>query len=367
MARKIRILSIDGGGIRGIVPATILNYIELKIQELTQNPNARIADYFDLLAGSSTGGVLSMFYLMPNPNATSGPNSKYTAGEALQFYEQFGPRVFKHSSKFSWFGLRKIFDATAYSSKGLEAVYDHIFGNLHMYELLKPCLIGSYNLVHQQAVFFSSHESRVNMRDYRVADVARSTSAVPTVFPPARIKNLATGELMINLDGGVVANNPAMCAFAEARNGNFNAVEFPKTEDMLLLSLGTGSGKVKLPALAKAGSWGAEKWARVAPQIMLDASDQPVHYQLKQLFDQLPRPFNQQYKRIDVPLYHGAYAGELTDTAPSNITNLKEAAQKALEQALIDSEEQLGLDRFVELLIEPENSAHFYYSKPTSS
>jgi uncharacterized protein len=64
--RKARILSLDGGGMRGIIPATVLEYVENKIIELTKNPNARIADYFDMVAGTSTGGILCAFYLTPN-------------------------------------------------------------------------------------------------------------------------------------------------------------------------------------------------------------------------------------------------------------------------------------------------------------
>ena len=60
---KVRILSIDGGGIRGIIPAVILNYIEKGLQRQSGNPNATLADYFDLVAGTSTGGILACFYL----------------------------------------------------------------------------------------------------------------------------------------------------------------------------------------------------------------------------------------------------------------------------------------------------------------
>ena len=64
--KKVRILSLDGGGMRGIIPATVLEYVENKIIEITKNKNARLADYFDLVAGTSTGGILSAFYLTPS-------------------------------------------------------------------------------------------------------------------------------------------------------------------------------------------------------------------------------------------------------------------------------------------------------------
>ena len=64
MSRKVRILSIDGGGIRGVIPAVILNYIEKGLRRQSGNRNATLADYFDLVAGTSTGGILACFYAM---------------------------------------------------------------------------------------------------------------------------------------------------------------------------------------------------------------------------------------------------------------------------------------------------------------
>ena len=66
MKRKIRVLSIDGGGIRGIIPAKIMIKIEELLQEYSQNPNTRISDYFDLIAGTSTGSILAGLYLCPD-------------------------------------------------------------------------------------------------------------------------------------------------------------------------------------------------------------------------------------------------------------------------------------------------------------
>ena len=81
MKRKIKILSIDGGGIRGIIPAVILNYIEKGLQTQSGNPNATLADYFDLVAGTSTGGILSCFYLLP-PAPDNPCHSRYFASDS---------------------------------------------------------------------------------------------------------------------------------------------------------------------------------------------------------------------------------------------------------------------------------------------
>src|ERR1700759_2639717 len=92
MGRTIKILSIDGGGIRGILPATFLSILEERLQEITGNVNLRLAQCFDMLAGTSTGGLLSCMYLTPDEDAPSA--SKYTARQALEFYLGYGNSAF---------------------------------------------------------------------------------------------------------------------------------------------------------------------------------------------------------------------------------------------------------------------------------
>ena len=77
---KVKILSIGGGGIRGIIPAVILDYLEKCLQQRSGNPNATLADYFDLFAGTSTGGILACYYILP-PAPGSPCHSRYSASE----------------------------------------------------------------------------------------------------------------------------------------------------------------------------------------------------------------------------------------------------------------------------------------------
>lgn len=261
--KKVRILSIDGGGIRGVIPAVIISYIEKKLIEFSKNPNARIADYFDMIVGTSTGGILTCFYLTPNPDK-KGPSSKYTAEQALEFYSKYGYSIFNKSKRKSWFGLRQLANATQYSAKNLEKIFHERFGDLKMSQLLQKSLVTSYcmgasidgkNTRGKSAVFFDSFDPP-NERDFFVRDVVRSTSAAPTYFPPAKIENLANRERMTNIDGGVFANNPSMCAYSEARSTKFKTQTNPTASEMLLLSLGTGGGQFSLPPVKNSKTWG---------------------------------------------------------------------------------------------------------------
>ena len=135
--------------------------------------------------------------------------------------------------------------AVKFYPRNLEKLLHEKLGDLKMSELIKPCLITTYNMAQKSSFFFTSIEDTAK-REFFVHDVLRSTSAAPTYFPPAKIKNLATGpqketscNSMINLDGGVFANNPTMCAYAEARNTNFKerAVNEPSATDMHILTM----------------------------------------------------------------------------------------------------------------------------------
>ena len=81
---KIRMLSIDGGGIRGIIPATVIVYIEKQIRKITGNDDAKIGEYLDMIAGTSTGGILACLYLTPETTGTN--KAKFSAGVALDLY-----------------------------------------------------------------------------------------------------------------------------------------------------------------------------------------------------------------------------------------------------------------------------------------
>src|SRR5512136_361904 len=103
MSEFIRILSIDGGGIRGIIPGQILALLEDKLQKRTGNPEARIADFFDFIAGTSTGGILTCIYLCPDPQNPARP--RFTAQEAVEFYLQRGKKIF---SRTLWQKIRSL-------------------------------------------------------------------------------------------------------------------------------------------------------------------------------------------------------------------------------------------------------------------
>ena len=347
--KKVRILSLDGGGIRGIIPATVIKYAEEYLQK--KEPETTIAHHFDLIAGTSTGGILTGIYLIPQSESEN--KAKFSASEALDFYVKEGYNIFNASKLSNWKRLWGLIDATRYSPRYLEYLLKEKTGDVLMSELLKPCLITTYNMMNKSAFFFTSNEDETK-REFFVRDVLRSTSAAPTYFPPAKIKNQAPNVKneaanMINLDGGVFANNPMMCAYAEARNTNFedrNNNE-PTASDMYILSLGTGGGGFQLKSVEKSSKWGLLKWGTVITSIMMDGSVDTVAFQMNEIHGTLLPNDPGTYMRIDTPIDARDYNSDMADASPENIDKLLIAGEKTLEHAKAN-----GFDKFLDGLLD---------------
>lgn len=361
--KKVRILSLDGGGIRGIIPATVVQYIEEQIQIKTKNENARVADYFDMIVGTSTGGLLTGFYLKPNQNPTpGGPISDYKAEDALKLYTNRGYDIFNKSKKKAY-AIRQLVNATKYDPTVLEEILRSHFQvsdekggkrDMMMHELLLPCTVTTYNMNNRSSLFLRStdDERGDGPRHYKVWEALRSTSAAPTYFPPAAIYNYAKPvtdkNKLYNLDGGVFANNPTMCAYAEARNMTFperGINEPPTAKQMLILSIGTGGGNFALDGYQKASKWGVISWAKSIPNIMMDGSIDTTNYQMRQIYTTLNKEHHDSYLRVDVLPKDRKYEADMADASDSNIEDLKKAGQKTVE------EYKQHLDHFIDRII----------------
>lgn len=352
--KKVRILSLDGGGIRGIIPATIVKYIEDEIRK-KEGDEKRLADYFDMVVGTSTGGMLAGFYLTKNPKGTV-PSTEFEAQQALDLYMKKGVNIFNDSKYFSWFGMRQLVNAVQYNPKVLENLLEDNFGDNMMHDLLKPCTITTYNLNRKKAFFIRSEDHSTRNRTFKVKDALRSTSAAPTYFPPAKIQNHAEklnkneDKFMYNIDGGVFANNPTLCAYSEARNMTFKdqGVEFPTGAQMLIVSIGTGGGNFELADLNKSSKWGVIKWAKATPNIMMDGSIDTVDYQMKQLYGTMEADHQKNYLRIDVPQDFRKYEADMADASKENCENLMIAGEKTRDFYKKD------LDAMIDRLIKGE-------------
>jgi patatin-like phospholipase/acyl hydrolase len=349
MTKKITILSIDGGGIRGILPGVIVAYIEERLQKKTANKNARISDYFDLLAGTSTGGILTCMYVAPNDKG----RPKFTAQEAVDLYLQNGEKIFSipfGRKILNWFGL---FEAK-YPVKNIEQILHEKLKDIKLSDVLKPCLITAYDIFQRKTFFFNKIDITKggNTRDYFLRDIARSTSAAPTYFKPAKIES-AYGAPLYLVDGGMFANNPSMCAYAEARTLKFSEIlkhkdkpNCPTATEMIMVSIGTGSQGEPYP-YSKAKRWGVVGWLKPIIDILMSGNSETVHYELGQLFRAVDTENRKNYFRLEPTVGTAKNAMDLATTV--NMKALEKAGKTYVSNNI------KTLDKIVDLLIENQN------------
>ncbi|KAA8528561.1 hypothetical protein F0562_035916 [Nyssa sinensis] len=199
----ITILSIDGGGIRGIIPATVLAFLESQLQEL-DGEDARLADYFDVIAGTSTGGLVTAMLTAPDKNN----RPLYAAKDIKSFYLENSPKIFPQ--KWGIYGsirnMLKSLTGPKYNGKYLHKLIRDKLGEARLHDTL-------------------THAKNSPSLDAKLSDICISTSAAPTYLPAHYFKNEDTeGNIReFNLiDGGVAANNPALVAISQVTNEIFD-------------------------------------------------------------------------------------------------------------------------------------------------
>lgn len=236
------ILSIDGGGMKGYVPTSVLMALEGKAGK-------PCSEIFDMVAGTSIGGICASLIAV-------GKN----AGDVLQFFTSDGPKIFGHHQFLSHLGLFR----PKYAAGPLEECLKTRFAGARLFDTKKPLIVTAFDLTSYSPVFFKSVGSDKN---YALWEICRATSAAQTYFPAFTLDD------MVLWDGGNVVNNPAVCAVAEA-------MKLWPDERLRVLSLGCGSVSSRLPphVLINAGL------IRVALEtlgLLFDANDELPDYILK--------------------------------------------------------------------------------------
>lgn len=267
-AQTVRILSIDGGGIRGLVPAVFLDYIETKLRGKLK-VDVRIAECFDIIAGTSTGGIIALALVVPDE---TGLRPYYSAAKMIELYQDNGKDIFPPSlgSNFRSYFKKK------YNADALEKKFEEYFQNpatqepkqqVQLSETLARVLITAYDFDKKKLTLFDSKKAKKHSKhNYELRHVARSTSAAPTFFASAQVKPVSSSQEHTYIDGGVVANNPTLAALIKSKKTHKDAKEFH------VVSLGTGKAeKIMKEKLKEAGKLG---WASEIPSLMMSGASQ---------------------------------------------------------------------------------------------
>lgn len=320
---------------RGLIPARLIAILERKLAQATGRAEARVADYFDLLAGTSTGGFLVALMLAPPEHLAHIGPGRFTGEAAVQIYYRYGNRIFQrslsHRLKTLWGWVGPNYPAAPY-----EALLRQYLEPVSLAQLSKPCLITAYDTSARRAVFFTQHTAGRTEPDLPLWQVVRATTAAPTYFPPLKIERL--GQATALIDGGVFANNPALNAFVEAQK------LFPtlgSAKEMVMLSLGTGRIKIDYPH-EKVETWGGVQWIEPLFDILTSAASETTSYEVHKLFE--AEAAADQYLRVQMDV--DPKLSLLDDTSEKALNYWDELACQTADR--MDS----SLDYLVQLLLE---------------
>nr|XP_004244529.1 patatin-08-like [Solanum lycopersicum] len=349
----VTILSIDGGGIKGIIPGVILEFLEGKLQELDRD--ARLADYFDVIGGTSTGGLITAMITTPNEN-----NRPFAAAnEIVPFYFQHGPHIFNSSTG--------TFLGPSFDGKYLLQILEDNFGETRLHQALTEVVISSFDIKRNKPVIFT----KSNLTNYpelnaTMYDICYSTAAAPTVFPPHYfVTNTSNGDTYeFNLvDGGVASvGDPALLSVSVAtklaeEDPAFASIRSLNLKKMLLLSLGTGTNSEfdKTYTANETAKWGYFQWKSVIPPMLDASSSYMTDYYLSTVFQALDSQDN--YLRVQ----ENALTGTTTDMVDASVANmdlLKQVGKNLLKKPVSkDNPEtyEQALTRFAQSLIDRKN------------
>jgi uncharacterized protein len=252
-AERFQILSLDGGGLRGMFEAAVLARLEEDLQ-------LRVVDHFDLIAGTSTGGIIAI-----------GLGMGLTPREIVEFYAEQGPRIFRNRSGAR--GLRRLVRAK-YPARPLRDALVQVFGQRRFGDSTKRLIIPSYNLGEDDVYLFRTPHLPHLTRDWRerAVDVAMATAAAPTYLPVVRLDGIRL------VDGGMWANNPAMVALTEA----VGPLGVP-LDTIRILSLGTTTDVRHRHGRLDRG--GLLPWATDAVEVLMRAQSNSVTKQVRHFLD----------------------------------------------------------------------------------
>ncbi len=341
--RTVRILSIDGGGIRGLIPALLLHELHRRIR-LRRGGRSRRVPYlyelFDLVAGTSTGALIALGLCAPDPrdlcsaarpkhDRDGGRNAAHPAvslDRIIEIYTRYGIQVFPRW-KFS--RLRTVLQAFGekYDAAPYERLLKILYGDLRVSDALTNLLITSYDTERQTPFLFKRrppHYQQPDDRDFLMRDAARASSAAPTFFEPAYIRPVDGHgrEYFCLIDGAIFAANPAMTAYIEARK------MYPWARRFVIVSLGTGK-RTRQFTYREMRNWGYIDWVSPIKGVPLssmttEAIAEAVNYQLHRL------P-GVEYYRFNAMLQGSSEA--MDDASEENMDALSAVARRIIDES----------------------------------
>jgi patatin-like phospholipase/acyl hydrolase len=298
-----RILSFDGGGIRGVLSAVLLDQLLTEYPPLLVDRPGTVT----MFAGTSTGGILAL-----------GLAAGLSPAQIRDLYVLNGKLIFDSSWTRDLVELGGL-TGSKYDNANLKQILQETFGGLKLADLKPRVLIPSYSLDNQapdpsnrtwKPKFFHNFPGVDTDGESLVVDVALSTSAAPTYFP----------SHVIYVDGGVIANNPSMSAVAQALDTRNPPAEHAALNEIKLLSIGTGASLQYIDTKGEDLDWGDAQWIKPILNVMMDGSVGVADFECQQLL-------GNRYCRLE-PIFPAGKSFPLDDV--SKIVDLMDFAKSVV-------------------------------------
>lgn len=336
MGQKLCILSIDGGGLRGLIPVKILQHIEAITGKSTQK-------MFKLISGTSTGALIACGISLLDK---SGTTSRYNLQELEDIYTTKADEIFpRHSWLTSPFFWLRAWAFPKHYPTGLHKELTRLFNNLvdikdgtaRLANCAPPLFITSYDIKNNKTIFFKSRYADDGLNE-SLYKICRATSAAPTYLPAFSFRYDHANRTFV--DGGVFMNNPSLGALVELWKHKGEKIYGGSTtedDEIYLLSIGTGHYTGEIISGTNIGKIG---WARPISDIMMAGQSQTADYQVKEA---LTFANNINYLRLDVDI-NDANFKEMDDSSKKTQAYLLKLFD---EQYLRNSTKQEQLNKFL--------------------
>lgn len=301
--QKFKVLALDGGGIRGVVSARILKEVETILSE---TKGQKLHEYFDLIAGTSTGSILA-----------AGIACQMNAQQIIDIYQNEGKNIFLDSVRWQrkWRILSQFFGSNMLyphesGDKGLAKVLERALCATPVGKKLGRCptmaevkqhtksqlLILAYDVLSRNTTWFASDDLKEWYYPTELWKICTASASAPTFFAPYNLPYFK--EYLPHIDGGVAANNPELAAISHALSMMTEDKTNPKIEQIAVLSIGTGR-TTRPYQYDEIKKWGTVNWVKNISSIFLDPAAENSEYIARRIFMGIG---NQNYLRLDFDL-----------------------------------------------------------------
>ena len=324
---KRHILSIDGGGVRGIVAAVLLDALEGEIR--AAGSGRPLCDHFDLIAGTSTGAIIAAGLAAPGGG---GDGPRRTPAALRDLYRNRAREIFplRFWCRLPVIGRIRQFFGPLYKAASLEHVLAEEIGACEFGGVRRNLFITAYSIDPREPAFFrggpayAARGEAGEHGDIRLIDAIVGSAAAPTFFPPKQISSASAGMTRTVIDGGVFINDPALAAYAEA------LTLFPGDE-IHVVSIGCGRLIQPYP-FAEAKGWGFLEWLSPVGPFRTPLLSAIADGQTRAVAAQMTTLLGPRYHRFDYDLASGYGSPDIDNASRRNLRRLEKGALKMVEE-----------------------------------